>query len=300
MLSRVMTPELAIAYEESGPGDGPAVVLLHGWPYSLRSYDAVCGPLARAGFRVIVPELRGFGATSYRDSTVMRTAQQAALGKDVVELLDALGIESAVLAGYDWGARAACVAAALWPERVRGLVTMRGYAIVDVAKEATTPPKSMEAVRNDWYRWVMQIALGETMLETMREEFTRACWQTFSPKWAFTEEQFQAQATSFHNPDWVATTIQQYRWWYGLAEASPRLAELEQRLADKPVIAAPTIVLLGNSDAMQPVGETDGQERQYSGWHERRVLAGAGHCPPMEAPEAVVTAVKDVAGMATR
>lgn len=295
MVKEARTPSLLVSYEESGPAGGVPVVLLHGWPYSLRCYDEVRDELAGGGFRVIVPELRGFGKTQYLTANVMRTAQQAALGKDIVELLDALELPEALLVGYDWGGRGACVAAALWPERVRGLVTMQGYSIVDTAKQATVPPKHATDVHNNWYRWIMQTELGVTTLETMREEFTRECWKTFSPKWAFTEERFAEQAAAFQHPDWVATTIQQYRWWYQNAEGSPELAGLEETLAGRPSIGSPTIALVGDSDAMYPPEATENQEGQYAKWYERRVIRGAGHCPAMESPMDLVKAVQDLA-----
>ena len=293
-VEKALTPDLEISYETCGPADGHAVLLLHGWPYSLRCFDEVVGPLTEGGLRVIVPELRGFGETKYRDPSVMRTAQHSALGKDIIDLMDAIGLKTAVLAGYDWGGRAACVAAALWPERVSGLVTMQGYTIANLAKQAVEPPKTAQAIHNSWYRWVMQMKLGETILETMRDEFTRECWQTFSPKWAFSDEEFQAQAAAFQNPDWVATTLQQYRWWYSNAAGSPDLEPLEQKLAARPKIASPTIALIGDSDGMSPLSATKGQEEQYTGFYERRVLAGVGHCPAMEAPAETVKAIQDL------
>ncbi len=293
-VKQALTPDLQVSYEESGPANGEPVVLLHGWPYSLRSYDRVRDELADDGFRVIVPELRGFGATQYRSASVMRTAQQAALGKDIVDLLDALALPRAMLVGYDWGGRGACVAAALWPQRVTGLVTMQGYYILDRARVSTTPPKTAVAVRNSWYQWAMQIDPGVAALEAMRDDFARECWRTFSPTWTFSEEQFAEQAVSFHNPDWIATTVQQYRWRYGNADGSPELAALEDALSRTPPITVPTIAVVGDSDGMLAPEATQHQDRHYLASYERRLLAGVGHCPAMEAPADVAKAVKEL------
>jgi len=199
------TPDLQIEYEQTGPETGHPVILLHGWPYNPRSYDKVRTPLASAGCRVIVPYLRGFGGTTFRSATTMRSAQQAALGKDVIDLLDALKIEKATLVGYDWGGRAACVAAALWPERVHGLVSATGYAIQDTKKNSRDF-SNVEVIHKSWYRWFLNTPMGERALVQNREGLARECWKEWSPKAKFSDSEFEATAVSFNNPDWIATT----------------------------------------------------------------------------------------------
>ncbi len=289
----VETASLSVGYEETGSADGPPVLLLHGWPYSVRSYDGVRGPLAEAGHRVLVPHLRGSGTTRYRSVTTVRSGQQAALGKDVVELLDALDIERAVLVGYDWGGRAACVAAALWPERVRGLVSATGYTINDTRANATQPP-DMAGAKTAWYRFFLNHPLGEARITLAREAFARECWSTWSPTWDFTEDELAATTALFHNPDWVPTTLSCYRSWYGGGPVDPALADLEDALAGQPRIDVPTMVLQGDANGIYDVSASAGQESKFGAFYERRVLPGVGHCVPAEDPAATVAGILDL------
>ncbi|MFC6646852.1 alpha/beta fold hydrolase [Granulicella cerasi] len=290
----VVTSELEFAYEEYGAENADVVLLLHGWPYDPRSFDKVAKPLAKQGLRVIVPYLRGFGPTKYRDATIARNAQQSRLGADIVELMDALQIERATLVGYDWGGRAACVVASLWPERVRALISMNGYTVLDPQTLATKLPRTMEELAQQWYRHVMQLPLGETVLQERRVEFTKQCWEMWSPNWKFSDGTFADAAESFGNADWMATTLQQYRWRTAMIAGDPSLEEMEAKLRSKPRIAVPTIVLTGDDDPLYPLYTTEGLEAQFVGPYERVLLRKVGHCPPYEEPDAVVEATLEV------
>ncbi|KAF1017070.1 MAG: Epoxide hydrolase B [Stenotrophomonas maltophilia] len=288
------TPSLTIAYEHSGPEDGPPILLLHGWPYSPRSYDEVVPALVAAGFRVIVPYLRGFGATTYRDASVMRSGEQAALGKDVIDLMDALQLPRAILGGFDWGNRVAAAAATLWPEGVRGLVVgSPGYLIVPVLMPADglLPPGRLE---EGWYRFVLNTTQGQAYLAQHRRSYARRCWELWSPGWAIPEAFFQASMAALDNPDWVATSVHNYRHWYGNAEGDPALAALAARLQRRPPITAPTIVLETRNDPSWAPDSAEDRSR-FSHHYETRALPGVGHHPPKEDPAAFVQALKDVA-----
>jgi pimeloyl-ACP methyl ester carboxylesterase len=285
------TPTLQVAYEQTGPLSGDPVLLLHGFPYDVREFDAVRTYLA--GRRVIVPYLRGFGPTRYRSEETMRSGQQAALGKDVVDLLDALDIPRATLAGYDWGGRAACVAAALWPERIRALVSVGGYTIQDIAKSAAQP-ESPDQEHQYWYQWYFQLERGRAGLDANRREFCKLLWRLWSPGWTFDDKLFSESARSFDNPDFVATAIQSYRHRYANAPGDPAFDSLEAALAGRPKIKAPTIVLHGAMDTVNPPSTSEGQESRFSGYFERRVLPNVGHCPPAEDPDSVVCAIDDI------
>jgi pimeloyl-ACP methyl ester carboxylesterase len=285
------TPALKVAYQQTGPESGDPVILLHGFPYDVREFDAVRDRLT--GRRVIVPYLRGFGPTRYRSKEIMRTGQQAALGKDVVDLLDALAIPRATLVGYDWGGRAACVAAALWPERVRALVSVGGYTIQNIAKSAAAP-ESPEQEQQYWYQWYFQLECGRAGLEANRKKFCKLLWKLWSPTWAFDAKLFSETAKSFDNPDFVATAIHSYRHRYANAPGDTALEPLEAALAGKPEIKAPTIVLHGEVDTVNPPSTSEGRESQFADYFERRLLPNVGHCPPAEDPEAVVRAIGDV------
>ena len=287
------TSVLEVTYEQTGPDAGKPILLLHGFPYDVRQYDRLRAQTATTGRRLIVPYLRGFGPTRYLSDRVPRSGQQAALGRDVIELLDALGIERATLVGYAWGGRAACVAAALWPDRVRALVSIGGYTIQNIEKSALTP-QSPEQERQLWYQWYFQTERGLRGLQANRRDLSRLLWETWSPGWHFGEAEFSATAESFENPDFVATVIHSYRHRYAAAAGDPALEEWERQLARKPVIACPTIVLQGESDPVLPASSSEGQEHQFSGRYERRLLSGVGHCPPAERPEAVAKALEDV------
>ncbi len=286
-----VTAMLEIAYEESGPASGFPIVLLHGFPYDVRQYDKVRDELVKSGRRVLVPYLRGFGPTRYRDPQTYRSGQQAVLGKDLIEFLDALRVPQAVLVGYDWGGRAACVAAALWPDRVRGLVTCQGYTIQDIAKSASRPAPP-EEVHRRWYAIYFNTELGRLGLEQNRNPFCELLWRLWSPTWHFTEEEYQQTAQSFQNPDFVATAIQEYRHRYANAPGDPLYAELEARLAKQPSIAAPTIYLAGGKDEVEPPPAIDDSRHRFTGAYERRVLPDAGHCVPAEAPQEIALAVE--------
>ncbi len=288
----VRTRSLEIAYEESGPRSGTPVVLLHGWPSDPRDYDEVAPALASAGCRVLVPWLRGFGATKFLDSATPRSGQQAALGADLLDFLDALAIDRAILCGYDWGGRAACIVAALWPERVRALVSMTGYNLQNIP--ASGRPALAEFEHRLWYQWYFHTERGRAGLERNRRDVCRLLWRLWSPNWRFDQATFEATASSFDNPDFVAVTIQSYRHRYGNAPGDPALDELEKRLAAQPTIAAPTIVLHGAEDGVAPPQTSEHHARYFTGRYERRVIPIAGHFISREAPIAVIQAVQDL------
>ena len=277
----VRTSSLHLVYEQTGPGSGAPIPLLHGFPYDVREYDGVRDRIVRNDRRVIVPYLRGFGATRYLAKESFRSGQQAALGKDVVDLLEALNIERATLVGYDWGDRAACFAAALWPDRIQALVSVGGYLVQDIASSAMTPA-SAEQEQAFWYQWYFQTDRGYRGLEKNRDELCRLMWQMWSPAWRFSEDLFAATAKSFRNPDFVATVIHSYRHRYANAAGDPSLKDLEARLATKPAIRFPTIVRHGEDDRVTPPSSSEGQEHFFTGQTERRILPRTGHCGPAE------------------
>jgi pimeloyl-ACP methyl ester carboxylesterase len=290
----IRTATLDVAYEESGDPAGAPVVLLHGWPYDPRCYDEVVPPLVAAGCRVIVPYLRGFGATRFLSAATLRSGQQAALGNDLRELLDALGIERATLAGYDWGGRAACVVAALWPERVRGLLTGNGYNIQNIA--ASVKPVAPEQEHRFWYQYYFHTERGRAGLEQNRRALCRYIWQIWSPEWTFDDATYERSAVSFDNADFVAVTVQSYRHRFGYAAGDPALEPIEQRLAAQPTITVPTIVLHGASSGIQPPAGSEAHARLFAGPYQRRVLPKIGHNLPQEAPRVVADAVLELAG----
>jgi pimeloyl-ACP methyl ester carboxylesterase len=288
-MKRVLTPVLEIAYLEFGSADGPPVILLHGWPSDVHDYDDVVPPLAAAGYRVLVPWLRGFGATRFLDPATPRSGQQAALGADVRDFMDALAIPRATLVGYDWGGRAACVVAALWPERVAGLVAITGYGIQNIA--AAVQPGSAEQEFRYWYQWYFHTDRGRAGLTANRLELTRLLWRLWSPNWAFDESTLLTTAASFDNPDFVDVTIQSYRHRYGNAPGDPAYDGLEGRLSGQPVIAVPTIVLHGEADGVGAPAGSIPRDRLLSGLLERRLIPRAGHFLSRENPDEVVSAV---------
>jgi len=288
-LRHVRTPTLDVAYEDSGDANGTPVILLHGWPYDVRCYDAVVPILAAAGCRTIVPYLRGFGATRFLSAETPRSGQQAALGNDLRDLMDALAMPRALVAGYDWGGRAACIVAALWPERVIGLVTGNGYNIQDIA--ASGRPQAPELEERYWYQYYFHTARGRAGLEENRRALCRHLWRLWSPPWAFDDATFAASAASFDNPDFVDVTIQSYRHRYGNAPGDPALEEIERRLAAQPTIGVPTIALQGADDGVLPAALSEGHGRHFTGRYERRLLSGVGHNPPQEAPQPFADAV---------
>src|SRR6202045_1180768 len=289
---RIRTATLDVAYEVSGNRGGTPIVLLHGWPYDPRCYDDVIPPLTAAGCRVIVPYLRGFGATRFLSADTPRSGQQAALGNDLRELLDALAIERAVLAGYDWGGRAACVVAALWPERVRGLVTGNGYNIQNIA--AAVKPVAPEHEHRFWYQYYFHTERGRAGLEQNRRALCRYIWQIWSPDWTFDDATYERSAVSFDNPDFVAVTIQSYRHRFGYAAGDPALESIEARLAAQPKIPVPTIALQGEADGVPPPETSAHHGTYFTGPFQRRLLPGIGHNPPQESPRAFADAILEL------
>lgn len=289
----VKTPTLEITYYDHGPPTGWPVVLSHGFPYSPHAFDEVVPLLTAEGARVIVPYLRGFAPTAFRSPHTKRTGQQAALGSDVVELLDALGIQKAILAGFDWGGVASCVPAALWPERVAGLVSYAGYDIIDVAAQrAAVVPPSLEAVA--WYQHLFQGERGRACLREQRRELARLLWDQWSPTWdqAAKDKAFEKAAPAFENDDFVDVVIHAYRFVLGNEEGDPVYKELEAELARRPKIRVPAITLDGIKDPLKP-GGTESHDEMFEGKHERW-QADVGHAFPLEAPGVFADAVLEV------
>jgi pimeloyl-ACP methyl ester carboxylesterase len=291
-LKHVRTSTLDVAYEESGQPNGLPVFLLHGWPYDPRCYDEVVPPLAAAGCRVIVPYLRGFGPTRFLSAATPRSGQQAALGNDLKELMDALGIAGAVLAGYDWGGRAACIVAALWPERVRGLVTVNGYNIQDIA--VSVQPAAPAQEHRFWYQYYFHTERGRAGLQQNRRALARYIWSIWSPNWDFDDATFERSAASFDNEDFVAVTIQSYRHRFGYVPGDPALEDIERKLAAHPKIAVPAIALQGEADGVLPPEGSEKHAGFFTGPYQRRVLPRVGHNPPQEAPQAFADAVLEL------
>ena len=289
-LCRARTTALEIAYEESGAPDGFPVVLLHGFPDDARAWDGVVGPLAAAGHRVLVPYLRGYGPTRFLDAEAPRMAQQAAIGQDLLDLLDVLALPAVALAGYDWGGRAACIATILQPERVRALVTIGGYNVQNTL--APPRPASARQERAFWYQWYFNTERGRAGLAANRREICRLLWQDWSPGYRFDDATFEATAGSFDNPDFVPVVIHSYRHRHGNAPGEPRFDAIEARLAARPSITAPSMVLHGAEDGVDPPGTTDRDLAKFPPGTERRVVAGAGHFFPREQPGAVVEALR--------
>jgi pimeloyl-ACP methyl ester carboxylesterase len=292
MIHRVKTGKLEIAYRQFGPDLGPAVILCHGWPSDVGDWDEVAEALAAKGWRVLVPWLRGFGPTRFLDGMTPRSGQQGALGADLRDFMDALGIPQAILAGYDWGGRAACIVAALWPERVRGLVSITGYNIQNIAL-ADLPDDPAQEHRY-WYQWYFHTDRGCRGLEANRNQLCRLLWQLWSPNWAFAEETYATTAKSFANPDFVDVTIQSYRHRYGQAAGDPDYDQIERQLAAQPVIAVPSIILHGLCDGVTPACLSDQAHQHFTNRYERRLFETAGHFLSREQPQAVVEAILDL------
>jgi pimeloyl-ACP methyl ester carboxylesterase len=285
---------LNVGYVDSGPSDGPAVVLLHGWPYDIRSYADVAPILVSEGYRVIVPYVRGYGTTRFLSDESLRNGEQAALAVDVRALMDALEIEQAVLGGFDWGARTADIVAALWPERCRALVSVSGYLIG--SQEAGKVPLPPEAELQWWYQYYFATERGRAGYDKYRHDFARLIWRTASPKWNFDDATFDRSAASFDNPDHVAIAIHNYRWRLGLAEGEAEYDELENRLAEGPVITVPAITLEGDANGA-PHPDPSAYTKKFSGKYSHRTIEGGiGHNLPQEAPEAFARAVIEVDG----
>jgi pimeloyl-ACP methyl ester carboxylesterase len=286
---RARSAALEIAYEEHGRPDAPAVILLHGFPDDARSWDEVVPRLVGAGYRAVVPYLRGFGPTRLLDPAGPRMAQQAALGQDVVDLLDALDLGGAFLVGQDWGARAACVAAALHPERVHALVSVGGYVIQDIAKAAR--PGEPEEEARLWYQWYFNTERGRAGLERGRRAICRYLWRTWSPGWRFDDATFERTARSFDNPDFVDVVIHSYRHRHGNAPGEARFDAAEARLATRPPIPVPTLVLHGRDDTVDPVHTSEGEAHLFPRGYSRRVIPDAGHFAQREQPAVVSDAI---------
>jgi pimeloyl-ACP methyl ester carboxylesterase len=289
----VITDVLEIGLESAGPIDGPVAVLLHGFPYDVRCYDGVATKLAAAGVRVIAPYLRGFGPTRFRDSTTIRSGQQAALGRDMLDLLDALDIEQAVIGGFDWGGRAACIAAAIAPERIAGLVTVGGYNIQDIARSDQPIPPAMESAA--WYTHYFMTERGRLGLELNRNELCELLWRQWSPTWNDASAAFPRTAPSLANPDFVDVVIHSYRHRRRTAAGDPRYVDLEHRLAGQPPIATPTISLDALADGLG-ADDSEQDRSHFTGGFEIRRLDGVGHNPPQERPEAFADAVLTLIG----
>jgi pimeloyl-ACP methyl ester carboxylesterase len=287
---------LNVGYAESGPPDGPAVLLLHGWPYDINSYAEVAPILAGEGYRVIVPFLRGYGSTRFLSDDTVRNGEQAAFAVDATALMDALEIEQATVAGFDWGARTAAVVAALWPERCRALVSVSGYLIG--SQEAGDAPLPPEAERQWWYQFYFATERGRAGYDRYRRDFARLIWQTASPQWDFDEATFDRSAASLDNPDHVEIAIHNYRWRLGLAEGEAQYDDPEKQLAEAPVITVPSITLEGDANGA-PHPEPSAYAEKFSGPYEHRTIEGGiGHNLPQEAPEEFAKAVIDVDDLA--
>jgi pimeloyl-ACP methyl ester carboxylesterase len=283
------TATLEIGYEEQGRGAGDPVILLHGFPDDVRTWDEVAARLVAFGHRVLVPYLRGYGPTRFLDPVAPRMAQQAAIGQDVLDFMDALGIERATLAGYDWGGRAACIAAILAPARVRGLVTIGGYNV----QNTLAPPRPVSAVeeRAYWYQWYFNTERGRVGLEKNRRDICRLLWHEWSPGWRFDDATFERTAVAFDNPDFVPLVIHSYRHRHGNAPGDPRLEPIERRLAERPRIAVPSVILHGRDDMVDPPWHSERHPALFPDGTERHVVADAGHFLPREQPGAVVDAL---------
>ena len=293
-IKHARTSVLDIAYEESGPAEGTPVLLMHGFPYDPRAYDEVVPLLAAQGCRTIVPYLRGYGPTRFLSPDTMRAGEQAALGNDLNELMDALHIERAVLAGYDWGGRAACIVAALWPERVRGLVTCGGYNMHDVAGSAKPADAAQE--HRYWYQYYFHTERGRAGLTQNRRGIAKLLWTLWSPNWQFDDATFEATAASFDNADFVDVVIHSYRVRYGYVAGDPALPDIEKKLAAQPPISVPTIVLQGEAAGTTPPEASAAHARHFTGPYRRRTLPRVGHNVPQEAPRETAEAVLELIG----
>jgi pimeloyl-ACP methyl ester carboxylesterase len=292
-LKRIEAGVLDVGYAEAGPADGPVVILLHGWPYDIYAFVDVVPVLAQAGFRVIAPWLRGYGTTRFLTGETPRNGQQAALATDVIALMDALKIDKAVIAGFDWGARTADIVAAIWPQRVKALVSVSGYLIGSQQANANPLPPSAEL--QWWYQYYFVTERGRLGYEKYRREFSKLIWQLASPKWNFDDATFERSAASFDNPDHVAIVIHNYRWRLGLAPGEAKYDALEKRLAEFPVIAVPTITLEGDANGA-PHPDPKVYAGKFSGKYAHRlVTGGVGHNLPQEAPQAFADAVIEAA-----
>ena len=292
-LKQINAGVLNVGYAEAGPANGPVVILLHGWPYDIHSYVDVAPLLASAGYRVIVPHLRGHGTTRFLSDGTFRNGQQAVVAVDIIALMDALKIEKATVAGYDWGGRTACIVAALWPQRCKALVSVSGYLINNLEfNKMPLPPKAEYAW---WYQYYFATEHGELGYDKYRDDFAKLIWQIASPKWAFDDATFNRSAASFDNPDYVGIVIHNYRWRLSLAPGEPQYEDLEKRLAAAPNITVPTITLEGDANGA-PHPDPASYAKKFSGKYAHKLVKGAGHNLPQEAPQAFAEAVIEVNG----
>lgn len=289
MLKHIEAGVLEVAYEESGDAGGRPVFLLHGFPYDVHAFDQAAPRLASAGCRVIVPYLRGYGPTRFLSADTLRSGQQAVLAHDLLALMDALEIPDAVLAGFDWGGRAACIVAALWPARARGLVTVNGYNVHDVPGSAE--PDRPENEFRHWYQYYFHGERGRKGLEQNRHALCKLLWRLWSPEWDFDDETYDRTAASFQNPDFVDVVIHSYRVRYALVPGDPAVEDTEQRLTTKPAIAVPAVAIDGEADGVMPLGGCEDHAGYFTGPYERIVLPHIGHNPPQEAPREFAEAV---------
>ena len=288
-LKQIEAGVLNVAYAESGPASGPPVILLHGWPYDIHSFVDVAQLLASAGYRVIVPYLRGYGTTRFLSTATLRSGQPSAIAVDMIALMDVLRIEKATIAGFDWGARTANIMAALWPERCKAMVSVSGYLIG--SQEAGKMPLPPKAEFEWWYQYYFATERGRIGYDKYRRDFSKLIWQLASPKWRFDDATFDRSAAAFDNPDHVAIVIHNYRWRLGLAPGEPHYDELERRLAALPSIGVPTITLEGDANGA-PHPDPSGYATRFTGRYEHRTITGGvGHNLPQEAPQPFVDAV---------
>ncbi len=294
ILKYINAGQLCIAYEESGHADGTAIILMHGFPYDIRAYDEVVQYLLTENCRVIVPYLRGYGPTKFLSANTMRSGQQAALAYDLVTLMDALSIQKAIVGGYDWGGRACCIVAALYPERITGLISMAGYNIQNIAK--FSEPDLPEIEMLNWYQFYFHSERGRNGLTKYRKELCRLLWRNWSPGWKFDDETYEASAASFNNPDFVEVVVHSYRHRYGLAKGDPEFETMEQALQKQPAIKVPAIILDAEADGVEPFSGTGKDSRYFEGGYERIVAKGAGHNLPQEAPAEFAKAILTFVG----
>jgi pimeloyl-ACP methyl ester carboxylesterase len=289
-LKQVKAGLLDVGYAEVGPAGGPPVILLHGWPYDIHSYVDVAPMLASAGYRVIVPYLRGYGTTRFLSDGTFRNAQQSAVAQDVIALMDALSIQKAIIGGFDWGSRTAVITATLWPERCKAIVAVSGYLVTNLkANQQPLPPQSELGW---WYQYYFATERGKLGYSRNRNDFNRLIWKSASPKWKFDEETFNRTAASFQNPDHVSIVIHNYRWRLSLAEGEPRYEPLEQKLSQGPVVSVPAITIASDFDG--PSADGAAYSKKFLGKYSHRVLKNIGHNVPQEAPQAFAQAVIDV------
>jgi pimeloyl-ACP methyl ester carboxylesterase len=291
-IKQIDAGDLNVGYVDEGPANGPVVVLLHGWPYDINSYIDVVPMLTKAGYRVIVPHLRGYGTTRFLDNKTLRNGEPAALAADVIALMDALKIDKAILAGYDWGARSADIVAALWPQRVKGLVSVSGYLIG--SQEAGKQPLPPSAEQQWWYQFYFATERGRVGYEKNRHDFAKLIWKTASPQWKFDDNTFDRSAAALENPDHAAITIHNYRWRLGLDKGEAKYEELEARLAKFPSITVPTITMEGDANGA-PHPEPAAYAKRFTGKYKFKLISGGvGHNLPQEAPRAFADAVIEV------